>query len=182
MPDTNLIEHVDNLNPEEAKEEGKSLHENQEDKKSIQSFGPKEINLEDKQKQIDKCQNQKQQEWRIGINLFLSIIEIEEKKIKDKENRSTDGDSNFENKILIQFKENEILDDELKVINKIYDRFYVNQKLPNKERNDQFRTKYFKFIPRNPLMKQETQYIRDKSGKKVKKSWLTAEEVPITYF
>ena len=53
MPDTNLIEHVDNLNHEEAKEEGKSLHENQEDKKSIQSFGPIEGNLDSQHKQPD---------------------------------------------------------------------------------------------------------------------------------
>ena len=107
---------------------------------------------------------------------------IEAKRIlKEHDHHTTDGDSNYENKILIQYKDNEELDDELKVINKIYDRFYVNQKLPNKRKNKQFRTKYYKFIPRNPLMKQETEYIRDKSGKKVKDQNLTAEEVRIFY-
>ena len=55
--------------------------------------------------------------------------------------------------------------------------YYVNQKLPNKKKNKQHRTKYYRFIPRNPLMNQENEYIRDKSGKKIKDSNLSIEEV-----
>ena len=35
-------------------------------------------------------------------------------------------------------------DPELKVINSIYDKFYVNQKLPNKKRTYKHKTKYFR--------------------------------------
>lgn len=61
--------------------------------------------------------------------------------------------------IRIEYQKNDELDDELKVINKIYDRFYVNQKLPNKRKTNRFRTKYYRFIPRNPLMKSEAQKV-----------------------
>jgi hypothetical protein len=61
--------------------------------------------------------------------------------------------------IRIEYQKNDDLDDELKVINKIYDRFYVNQKLPNKRKTNRFRTKYYRFIPRNPLMKSEAQKV-----------------------
>lgn len=101
------------------------------------------------------------------------------KKISENDHRTTDGESNYDNKILIQYKDNEELDDELKVINKIYDRFYVAQKLPNKRKNKQFRTKYYKFIPRNPLMKQEPEFTRDKDGKKVREEELSPEEVSL---
>jgi hypothetical protein len=61
--------------------------------------------------------------------------------------------------IKIEYQKNDDLDDELKVINKIYDRFYVSQKLPNKRKPNKFKTKYYRYIPRNPLMKSDAQKV-----------------------
>ena len=77
------------------------------------------------------------------VNKSNYELEIDENIVKEHDMHTTEGDSNYEKKILIQYKENEELDDELKIINKIYDRFYVNQKLPNKKKNKQHRTKYY---------------------------------------
>lgn len=83
--------------------------------------------------------------------------------------KSSEVESNYENKILVQYKENSELDDELKVINKIYDRFYNSQKPPNKKVNNQFKTKFYKYIPRDPLFKDYSVYINKQSFLEKKK-------------
>ena len=77
--------------------------------------------------------------------------------------RSSDDISDYQNKILVQYKENEDIDDELKVINKIYDRFYVSQKPPNKSTNNEFKTKFYKYIPQDPLFKDPKVYLNKQS-------------------
>lgn len=83
--------------------------------------------------------------------------------------KSSDVDSNYENKILVQYKENVDLDDELKVINKIYDRFYQSQKPPNKKSNNQYKTKFYKYIPKNALYKDNSVYLNKSSYLEKKK-------------
>jgi len=66
---------------------------------------------------------------------------------------SSELENETDKKEILPSQESESLDQELNVINKIYDRFYVQQKLPTKRKSSRVRTKYQRYIPRNPLMR-----------------------------
>jgi hypothetical protein len=90
----------------------------------------------------EEIQNEQQQQIYQPSTFMFECLEDSLQKIKLEDNPIIqENESMSENKPEVVSKEEEELDDELNVINKIYDRFYVQQ-LPNKRKNTRFRTKY----------------------------------------